>query len=88
MSRVQLVRNPGTGRVLPCCWDTCERPGDNRYQYRVQDGVFTEADMVPPLMLGMPKMFTYIFCSPAHRAYSQNSHRDMGNLPAGLRPPR
>lgn len=85
---VQLVRNPGTGRVLPCCWDDCERPGDNRVQEQVADGVFTEADLVSPLMLDTPKRFTYIFCSERHRAYWRNSHRDQGNLPAGLRTPR
>jgi hypothetical protein len=83
-----LVRNPGTGKVLLCCWDTCESAGDNRVQEVVTDGIYTEADMVSPLMLGTPKRFTYIFCKERHREFWRNSHRDMGNLPAGLRTPR
>lgn len=85
MSAKVRVRNPGTGRVFPCCWDDCWRPGDARVKAEVTEGVFAEADMVPELLVGTPKVLTYIFCSDRHKAYWVNSHRDMGNLPPGVR---
>jgi hypothetical protein len=84
---MSLVRNRETGRILPCCWDDCEKPGNARIWAEVTDGEFTDADMVPPLMVGTPKTFRYIFCAERHRAYWENSQRDQGNLPAGLRAP-
>lgn len=72
---IQRVRNQLTGRVLPCCWDTCQRDGDDRH------GVSVPHDA--PRFKG--ERLRYIFCSPAHAAYWRNSHRDRGNLPTGSR---
>lgn len=53
----QLVRNPGTGRVLPCTWQDCEDDGDNRFQIRVPHD--------SPKFDG--EKLIYIFCGEPHR---------------------
>lgn len=84
MGRV-LVRNPGTGKALLCCWGPCERLGDERVKAVMQDGFLTEADGAPPLLVGTPKTLTYIFCSERCRAYWAHGPTELGNLPPGLR---
>lgn len=75
MSRAVLVRNQLTGRVLPCCWDDCAQPGDDRHAVNVPH----DAPRFPGEQL------RYVFCSPRHAAYWKHSHRDRGNLPTGSR---
>lgn len=54
---VRRVRNQGTGRVLPCCWDDCQADGDDFYRV-----------MVPHDAPRWPgEKLIYIFCSYAHR---------------------
>lgn len=65
------VRNPGTGRILPCCWDDCERNGHDEYKIIVHNKVKTN----PPLH--------YIFCSERHKMLYANSHYRHGFLAAG-----
>jgi hypothetical protein len=53
----RLVRNQGTGRVLPCCWEDCQEDGDDRYRV-----------MVPHDAPRWPgEKLIYIFCSYRHR---------------------
>lgn len=68
-----LVRNQLTGRVLPCCWDTCESPGDNQVRVEVPH----DAPRWPGEKL------VYIFCSERHQGYWLNSTFSRGNLPTG-----
>ncbi len=68
-----LVRDPTTGEPLLCCWDDCGQYGDDR-----------EAEMYSESGTKQ-KEIRYIFCSTAHRAYWNNSHRSNGNLPSGFR---
>jgi len=51
------VRNVTTGRVLPCCWQDCERDGDNRHR--------VEAPHEHPRFPG--EMLAFIFCGSVHK---------------------
>lgn len=53
----QRVRNVATGRVLPCCYDDCERDGDTRHRIEVPH----EA----PRFKG--EKVVYIFCGESHK---------------------
>jgi hypothetical protein len=57
--KVHRVRNVETERVLPCCWDTCQKDGDNRIQVRVPHD--------SPRWPGDDLTLIYIFCSTRHR---------------------
>jgi hypothetical protein len=74
-----LVRNVITRRVLPCCWDDCERPGRTEYELRVPDA---DSD-------GRPKTLIYVFCSLGHRAFYIVSFRARlyGKLTTGEKGP-
>lgn len=68
---------PVRGNVNPdvplmCCWDDCEKHGDNRWRVEVRP------------TRGAPATI-YIFCSEGHRDYHLNSHREYGNRWKGQR---
>lgn len=67
MSRPVLVRNQTTGRILPCCWDDCERHGDDRIKVVRAEGAPGDTT-------------TYIFCSGRHRSMWETAHRGYGNV--------
>ncbi len=78
MSRRVLVRNQITGRVLPCCGDNCDVPGDDRHAVHVPHD--------SPRFAG--EQLVYVFCSERHAAYWRFSHRSTqvrGQLPTGSR---
>lgn len=52
----RTVKNPLTGRTLPCCWGDCWEPGDRRYK------------IVTPHPDKPGHTQTRIYCSPGHRA--------------------
>jgi len=82
---VTVVRNR-VGKILPCCWDDCERAGHTQFEARVPAEPIdeTEAWMVATGQVPQP-MAIYVFCSVRHKMLWVNSHRDNGNLPAGYR---
>lgn len=66
---LQPVRSGATGRIIPCCWGECDRPGYERFAIRVHES---------------PQRTTiYLFCSARHRAYYANGHVEYGQLPSG-----
>jgi hypothetical protein len=71
--------HPGDTRWITCAWDTCERAGYDLYKAIVHDHA--------PGWCGTDeaKHVWYTFCSQGHKDYWTNSHRDMGNKPAGSR---
>lgn len=58
------VRNVETGRVLPCCWDDCEKEGSTRFEIQVPHPQPRWKDP----QTGKQEMLVYIFCSEAHKA--------------------
>ncbi len=62
------VRNVVSGRILPCCWEDCERHGDARHEVAEIDGA---------------RVSIMIFCSARHRLFYLNSSRQLGMLPPG-----
>lgn len=70
------VRNPGTGRVLPCCWDDCQRDGDDRIQIRTAH--------TQPRYDG--EQLVYIYCSERHRDYHIEAIRKHRMENANIRP--
>lgn len=81
-----LVRNTVTKRILPCCWDDCDRAGHTQWQARVprEPDDATEARLIATGQIP-PPMSIYIFCSDRHRMMWVNGHRSYGNLPSGSR---
>lgn len=66
------VRNPRTGRILPCCWDDCERHGHDEHKIVVQNGTG------PALH--------YIFCTAGHKHLYAWSHKlGNGHLASGCK---
>jgi len=62
--RPVLVRNVETGRVLPCNWADCERPGDDRIQISIPHNAPRWRTLD-----GQCEQLIYVFCSERHRAY-------------------
>ena len=69
-----------TGKRLECMWE-CSKPGRTEYTVIVTQGDPSEAGK----NLLTPNRVHFLFCSQRHKDYFVNSHRDMGNLPAGAR---
>jgi hypothetical protein len=70
-----------TGKRLLCMWEQCERAGRTEF-----DVIVTERDPSDHgKNLLTPNRVHFLFCSERHKQYFVNSHRDMGNLPAGLK---
>lgn len=68
--RPQRVRNVATGRVLPCCWQDCERLGDNAFRIEVPHSQPRWRDPVT----GKQEMVVYVFCGDPHRrAFVKNT---------------
>lgn len=65
------VRNPNTGRILPCCWSDCERHGHDEHKF-----VVPGEDHIPR---------HYIFCTEGHKNLYINSARNNGHLASGLK---
>lgn len=61
--QTQRVTNQITGRVLPCCWQDCTKPGDNNYRVEVKHNQPRWKD---PLT-GKQEMLVYIFCGQRHK---------------------
>lgn len=59
------VRNPTTGNIILCAWDTCDRPGFDEIKFVVKEPT---------------KNLHYIFCSERHKRYHLHGHRDYGKL--------
>lgn len=77
----QLVRNLW-GKPLPCCWDDCWNPGDERYRIVVGHDA--------PARRAAGDTLTYLFCSPRHREYYAHAAGHAGaygQLPPGSRTP-
>lgn len=70
-AKAQLVRNPGTQRILPCSWDDCTNHGDNRIQVRIPHEKPRWRDPVT----GNQEMLIHIFCSDQHKQHYINAHR-------------
>jgi hypothetical protein len=68
------------GRWLTCCWFECDRQGFDLHKAVVHDHARGLSCDHP-----LSKHVQYIFCSDACKGYWINSHRSMGNLPAGER---
>lgn len=66
-----LVRGTD-GKPLTCCWDDCERHGDDRVKVVVND---------------KDARIHYIFCSVGHRDFWLHRNVSYGNRPAGARTP-
>lgn len=58
------VRNVETGRVLPCCWDDCMKPGSTQHEIQVPHPTPKWKDP----KTGNQEMLVYIFCSAEHKA--------------------
>lgn len=59
------VRNPVTGKVILCAWDTCDKPGYDEIKIIVKEP---------------RKTLHYIFCSDRHKRYHIHGHREHGKL--------
>lgn len=75
--------DPITGRAelgdyYLCCWADCMKFGDDRYEVRADGGTNPHT--------GQPVTLHYVFCSNGHKMFYVNSHRDLGQLPAGYKP--
>lgn len=57
-----------TGNKLLCCWDDCERLGDDRWKITARE---PERNLI------------YVFCSERHQLMYANSHREHKMLPIG-----
>jgi len=77
---VRAAEVEGRPLYLLCCWTECEKPGYDLHKARTHDHA-------PRLPCDHPlsKHTWWVFCSDRHKQYWVNSHRDMGNLPAGYR---
>lgn len=64
--KIRYVRNQVTGRILPCCYLDCEKPGNAYIAIRVRHPQTDE-----PEFRGIEAL-VYIFCSDLHRAYYVN----------------
>lgn len=69
-----------TGKHLLCMWEQCEKRGRTEYDVVVTEGDPSDAGK----NLLTPNRTHFLFCTERHKQYFVNSHRDMGNLPAGL----
>jgi hypothetical protein len=65
---------------LTCCWFECEDKG-----YELHQAVTHDHARGLPCDHQLSKHIRYVFCSDRHKMYWVNSHRSMGNLPAGER---
>jgi hypothetical protein len=65
------VINMTTGAHIPCCWNDCFKDGVELHKF---------VDTSSPA-----ETITFVFCSERHRGYFINSHRNMGQLPPGMR---
>lgn len=57
------VRNVTTGRVLPCCYGECEKPGDDTIRVMVDH----DAPRWINEQTGEREKLVYIFCSDFHK---------------------
>lgn len=64
------VRNTHTGEKLLCCWDDCERPGQDEIRVMEKQGQHNAI---------------YIFCNTVHRNMHINGHNSYGRLAVGDR---
>jgi len=58
------IRNVETGRVFPCCWDTCEIPANVNIEVRVPH----EQPRWRDPLTGEQEMLIYTFCSEGHKS--------------------
>lgn len=74
------ILNRDAERWILCSWDTCDNDGVTLHQAR-------HHDHNPGYPCNAPgtKHPIYVFCSERHKQYWLNSHRSLGNLPAGSR---
>lgn len=70
----------GYSRYVSCAWFECERSGVDLYK-----AFFHDHNREYPCAGSGAKHVWYVFCSMRCKAYFQNSHRSMGNLPAGMK---
>jgi hypothetical protein len=64
------VRSGATGRIIPCCWAECDKPGHAEYEIRIHEGA--------------GRVVHYLFCSSRHRLFYAYGPTDYGQLPAGM----
>lgn len=57
------IRNVATGRVFPCCWDTCEKDANVNIEIRVNH---EQPRWVDPVTGDQEKLI-YTFCSDGHK---------------------
>lgn len=66
---------------IKCTW--CAMHGDDRQGFDLYR--FTACDHDKRLPCAGQEHIKYIFCTERHRLYFMNSHKNMGNLPAGFK---
>ena len=79
MPVAKKVISYSTGNAIPCCWFECGKSG-----YELYKSILHEHTNVP-CDHPTASHVAFIFCSERHKQLYLNSHRDMGNLPAGYR---
>ena len=75
MAYNDTVRSGATGKLIPCCWAECDRPGREQFSIRVVEARH-----------GVPTGRTtiYLFCGSRHRLLYAQGHLAYGQLPKGL----
>ncbi len=58
-----IKRNPDTGRIFPCCFEDCEKPGLTTIEFKVPHDKPRWRDPET----GEQEMLVYIFCTEFHR---------------------
>lgn len=61
----------GRGGVLPCCYQDCTRPGDNRHRVQVDHDSPSWRDP----NTGRCEQLVYVFCGDGHRDLWREQHR-------------
>lgn len=86
MRNSKRVISFGTGKPIGCTW--CAMHGHDKPGYELHKHTACRH----PVGFGgwscddpRSEHIHYVFCTERHRLYFMNSHRDMGNLPAGFR---
>lgn len=82
MAEPKKVISFNSGRPVGCVW--CAMDGRYRPGYELYKSVFHEHAKFVACEFG--EHVNFVFCSERHKQYYLNSHRNMGNLPAGHRP--
>ena len=83
MVMLQKIMSASTGNWVPCVW--CRMNGEDRPGYELHKSVFHEHAREIPCDDPRAVHVNFVFCSERHRQYYLNSHKALGQLPAGFR---